>query len=179
MDPFIGEIRLLPFTFAPQGWALCNGQMLSIPHNTALFSILGTTYGGDGKSTFALPDLEGRAVPGAGQGQGLQHWDLGKAAGEDAVTLRQSEMPQHHHNLTGLDSLGAKAAPAGDTFLAQDGRGGQGNIDYLAPSSEPLNTQLAPRALNPNGSGQAHENRQPFLSLNFCIALEGIYPSRS
>lgn len=179
MDPFIGEIRLLPFTFAPQGWAFCDGQLLPVQTNTALFAIIGTIYGGNGTTNFALPDLQGRAVPGVGSGPGLQNWQLGMADGENAVTLLESQMPAHNHQLSGLDVVGNAHAPANDKFLARDGRGGQGTIRYLAPSGEPLTARLAIQTLMASGSSQAHENRQPFLSLNFCIALEGMFPMRN
>ncbi len=179
MEPFIGEVRLFPYTFAPQGWALCDGQLLRIAQNTALFSILGMTYGGDGKSTFALPDLRGSAVPGAGQGPGLQNWTPGMRAGEDAVMLTDAEMPAHNHGVIGLDAVASSSVPSGDDYLARDRRGGQGAIRYLAPGKTPADVTLAPAALAISGSGQPHENRQPFLVLNFCIALTGIFPPRS
>ncbi|MEX1033827.1 MAG: tail fiber protein [Cellvibrionaceae bacterium] len=179
MEPFIGEVRLLPYSFAPRNWALCNGQLLPISSNTALFSIIGTIYGGDGRTTFALPDLQGCAVPGVGQGPGLRNWAPGMRAGDDSVTLQESEMAAHSHGLGGLDVTGSTGTPSGNAYLGQDRRGGQGNIDYLAPSDTTLDAALAPQALSASGSGQPHENRQPFLSLNFCIALSGVFPPRS
>lgn len=179
MEPFIGEVRLLPFTFAPRGWALCNGQLLPISQNTALFSIIGVTYGGDGKTTFALPNLQGRVVPGTGQGPGLQDWTLGMEAGEDTVTLITPEMPSHSHGVNGLDVIGTADVPTADAYLGQDRRGGQGNINYLLPTGTTPDVMLAPQALSANGGSQPHENRQPFLSLNFCIALQGIFPQRN
>lgn len=179
MEPFIGEVRLLPYTFAPQGWALCNGQLLPISSNAALYAIIGTLYGGNGKSTFALPNLQGRVVPGAGQGPALQQWNEGMAAGMDAVTLLTAEIPQHIHSINGLDVTGSESTPSEGDFLAQDKRGGQGgNIDYLVPGSTTPDKNLAPQALSLSGESQPHENRQPFLSVNFCIALQGLYPSR-
>lgn len=178
MEPFIGEVRLLPYNFAPKGWALCNGQVLPISSNTALFSILGTVYGGDGKTTFALPNLQGRVVPGAGQGPGLQNWMPGMQGGSDSVTLISDEMPAHNHTLSGLDVVGTVDAPSADAYLGQDRRGGQGNIDFLAPSDTTVDTSMDTQALTINGGSQPHENRQPFLSANFCIATQGIFPQR-
>lgn len=178
MEPFLGEVRLLPYDFAPRGWALCNGQLLAIASNTALFSILGTTYGGDGRVTFALPDLPGCVVPGAGQGPGLQNWIPGMRAGEDSVTLTDAEMPAHNHNVIGLDVVASSSAPSNADYLARDRRGGEGVIRYLAPGETPVDVTLAPQALTVSGGSEPHENRQPFLSLSFCIALEGIFPRR-
>lgn len=179
MEPFIGEVRLLPYTFAPQGWALCNGQLLAISANTALFSILGTVYGGNGKTDFALPNLGGRVVPGAGQGPGLQPWNIGMEIGSETVTLTVSEMPSHSHGISGLDAIGETDVPSAGGYLGQDKRGGQGVINFLAPSQAAPNVRLAPQAFSSSGESQPHENRQPFLSLNFCIALQGLYPTRN
>ncbi|WP_346838994.1 tail fiber protein [Microbulbifer sp. SAOS-129_SWC] len=180
MDPFIGEIRQLPFNSAPRGWALCDGQLLPISQNTALFSIIGTTYGGNGTTTFALPDLRGRVAPGAGQAPGFQYWELGTVRGEGAVTLTSAEMPQHNHGMHGLDQTGDTNQPSNTAFLGQDGgRGGQGSINFLAPPETQPDATLTPEVLSLSGESQAHENRQPFLSVNYCIALTGIFPSRS
>lgn len=178
MDPFLGEVRLLPYDFAPRGWALCNGQILSISSNTALFSILGTVYGGNGRTTFGLPNLPGSVVPGAGQGPKLQNWTPGMRAGEDTVTLTNAEIPAHNHSVIGLDVVGSAGTPSNDAYLARDRRGGEGVIRYLAPGDTTVDVTLAAQALTASGGGQPHENRQPFLSLNFCIALEGIFPPR-
>ena len=179
MEPFIGEIRLLPYTFAPKGWALCDGQLLAIRSNTALFSIIGVNYGGDGKVTFALPNLQGCVVPGAGQGPGLQNWDPGMRAGSETVTLTQAEMPRHIHRISGLDVTGTSGTPSADVYLGQDKRGGHGNINYLVPSETVPDVTLASEAMSSSGGGQPHENRQPFISVNFCIAMEGIFPTRN
>ncbi len=177
MDPFIGEIRLFPFNFAPANWALCNGQIISIASNTALFSIIGTTYGGNGQTTFALPNLQGSTVTGVGQSPGLSDWVWGEQAGENQVTLINSELPQHNHLMVGMNTAGDLTAPAAGAFLAKDGRGG-GVTTFMA-SSAAANTTLSPLALSPTGGGQAHENRQPYLVLNYCIALAGVYPVRN
>lgn len=178
MDPFIGEIRLLPYSFSPRDWAPCEGQLLPISQNTALFSILGVVYGGDGKTTFALPNLKGRAVPGVGKGPGLQSWNLGTVRGEDSVTLTTQQLPRHNHRISGLDTIGSTDVPSAEVYLGQDRRGGQGTINFLVPSETNPDTQLSAEALSSTGESQSHENRQPFLSLQFCIALKGVFPNR-
>ena len=178
MEPFIGEIRLLPFSFAPKNWALCNGQLLPIQSNTALFSIIGVTYGGNGTTNFQLPNLQGQVVAGVGQGPGLRMWDWGEQQGEDGVTLLTTEMPAHNHLITAMNNPGNAATPAADSYLAKDIRGGSGVVNYmLAPGT--VNTSMAPQTIGINGGGQAHENRQPFLALNYCIALTGMFPARN
>jgi len=167
--PFIGEIYLVPYNFPPRGFAFCNGQIMSIAQNTALFSLLGTTYGGNGTTTFALPDLRGRTPIGAGQGPGLSLRDLGEVAGEAAVALIASEMPAHAHTVT------TSSAPA-------DRSNARGNHLAVPPdpvySSAAANTSLA-NALLPAGLGQPHNNLSPYLVLNFVIALQGVFPARS
>lgn len=180
MDQFIGEIRVFPYNFAPRGWALCNGQLMPISSNTALFSIVGTVYGGDGRTTFALPNLMGRVVPGVGRGPGLSVWDPGQIEGENQVTLLQTEMPAHNHMLTALNTNGATGTPDESSFLAKDVRGGGGTVNYMN-NSEGLapDTMMSPVVVSPNGGNQAHENRQPYLAMSFCIAVEGIFPARN
>jgi microcystin-dependent protein len=170
-DQFLAEIRIFPFSFAPQGWALCNGQLLPISQNTALFSLLGTFYGGDGKSTFALPDLQGNAPLHSGQGNGLTERFLGETAGSETVTLIQSEMPFHSHAMNGatLDPATAKAVNPDASWGITQGGG-----IYQASA----NTTLAPEALAVAGGSLPHNNMQPYLTLNFCIALQGIFPPR-
>ena len=172
MDPFVAEIRIFPFNFAPQGWAWCDGQLLPISQNTALFSLLGTTYGGDGKSNFALPDLQGRAPMHPGQGPGLSLHDLGESGGTDMVTLPESEMPAHSHaaRADAVD-LGDTNVPSPNASFAQSA----GGTLYQAAEG----TQLAPQALTPMGGGQPHNNLQPYLTLAFNIALQGVYPPRT
>ena len=170
-DPFVAEIRIFPFSFAPKGWAFCNGQLLPISQNTALFSLLGTFYGGDGKSTFALPDLEGRAPMQHGQGQALSDHFLGESGGSDTVTLLQSEIPVHSHDVNGSGGPANLQAPAADRVL-----GRANNTVYL---DNPANlVPMAPEALATAGGSQPHNNMQPYLTLNFCIALQGIFPPR-
>jgi microcystin-dependent protein len=172
-DQFVAEIRIFPFFFAPTGWAFCDGQILPISQNTALFSLLGTTYGGDGKSTFALPDLQGSAPMQPGQGQGLSLRDLGEIGGTESVTLLVTEIPVHNHTLM-ADALdpGDLTAPASNRVLAQT----QGVFGYQ-PTASNLVT-MAPQALPPAGGSLPHNNMQPYLTLNFCIALQGIFPQR-
>jgi microcystin-dependent protein len=172
MDPFVAEIRIFPFNFAPKGWAFCDGQILPISQNTALFSLLGTTYGGDGKSNFALPNLQGNAPMHPGQGPGLSLHDLGETGGSQTVTLLASEMPAHSHSWTASNQAGTDQSPLNELFA-----GGVGGISmYAAPGSM---TQLAPNVLPPSGGDQPHNNMMPYLTLNFCIALQGVYPPRT
>jgi microcystin-dependent protein len=173
MDTFVAEIRIFPFNFAPKGWAFCDGQILPISQNTALFSLLGTTYGGDGKSNFALPNMQGNAPMHPGQGPGLSLHDLGESGGSETVTLLETEMPAHGHAMMastqdGFDSHGQA------NLLAQ----GVGIGQYVDQSQGPF-TALNPQVLPIAGGGQPHNNMQPYLTLNFCIALQGVYPPRT
>lgn len=166
-DPFVAEIRMFTGNFAPTGWAFCNGQILPLSQNTALFALLGTTYGGDGESTFALPNIQGRAPMFWGQGPGLSNHDLGEPGGQQNVTLDQSTMPAHAHNL--FDSRPAtNSAPTGANILAV------ANTNVYAPAAD-----LEPMADQQAGGGQPHNNMQPFLALSFIIALQGIFPPRN
>lgn len=167
MDPFIGQIMLVGFNFAPNGWALCNGQLLSIAQNTTLFSLLGTTYGGNGQTTFALPDLRGRVPVGAGQGPGLQNYELGEFSGQETVTLTTNQMPTHSHAVSANAARGGVFTPV-HNFL------GSGDLYNPATDGSTMNPGMIVQA----GGSQPHENRQPFLGLNYIIALVGIYPSR-
>jgi microcystin-dependent protein len=172
-DPFVAEVRIYPFNFAPSGWAFCDGQLLPLSQNTALFSLLGTTYGGDGKSTFALPDLQGSAPMHPGQGPGLSLHDLGEASGSEAVNLLESEIPSHNH-LVGAQTvpLGSVVTPAGNTLT----RPASGNLYDLA---DPAPVAMAPEAITPAGGDAPHNNMMPYLTLSFCIALQGVFPPRS
>jgi len=171
-DPFVAEIRIFPFNFAPKGWAWCDGQLLPLSQNTALFSLLGTTYGGDGKSTFALPDLEGRAPMHPGQGPGLSLHDLGETGGSETVTLLESEIPAHSHALRATNDAGDLVAP-GPTRSLSGSTGGQ----LYAAATNPL-VSMAPEALAPAGGDQPHNNMMPYLTFYFCIALQGVFPPR-
>ena len=175
-DPFVAEIRIFPFNFAPKGWAFCDGQILPLSQNTALFSLLGTTYGGNGQSTFALPDLQGRAAIHAGQGPGLSLYDLGQEGGETAVTVIQSEMPAHNHAANCRNGSGTNfTTPVGNIWAnAAFGRGGINLYSNVAASGT-----MSPFAAQPSGGSQPHNNMQPYLTLNYCIALQGVFPPRT
>jgi len=172
-DPFVAEIRIFPFNFAPKGWAWCDGQLLPLSQNTALFSLLGTTYGGDGKSNFALPDLQGRAPMHPGQGPGLSLHDLGETGGTETVSLLESEIPAHAHTLQCLNPAGNRTTPVGNTIARTVGA-----TPYLPPAGAAL-VNMAPEALPPAGGDQPHNNMQPYLTLYFNIALQGVYPPRT
>ncbi|MFN8633980.1 MAG: tail fiber protein [Chloroflexota bacterium] len=169
-DPFVAEIRIFPFNFAPKGWAWCDGQLLPLSQNTALFSLLGTTYGGNGKSNFALPDLQGRAPMQPGQGPGLSLHDLGETGGAETVTLLESEMPAHSHGVVVSAADAITRIPAGQRLAT--------GIGVSAFGAPPPNTQLSSSAVAPAGGDQPHNNLQPYLTFYFCIALQGIFPPR-
>ncbi len=170
-DPFVAEIRIFPFNFAPRGWARCDGQLLPLSQNTALFSLLGTTYGGNGQSNFALPDLQGRAPMQPGQGPGLSLRDLGETGGSQAVTLLESEIPNHSHaaRISLADAI--SRTPAEQYLASAVGAGIYAN--------SPQHTAMAPEALAPAGGDQPHNNMMPYLTFYFCIALQGVFPPRS
>ena len=169
-DQFVAEIRIFPFNFAPSGWAFCDGQLLPISQNTALFSLLGTTYGGDGKSTFALPNLQGSVPLQPGLGQGLSERFLGEMGGVESVTLLHSEIPVHSHAFSVSGQLGLENHPQGQKFAAGDG------VNMHAPAANLNIMSLSALALA--GGGLPHNNMQPYLTLNFCIAMQGVFPSR-
>lgn len=172
-DPFVAEIRIFPFNFPPKGWAFCDGQLLPISQNTALFSLVGTFYGGDGKSTFALPDMQGNVPLGQGQGQGLSQRFLGEMSGSESVTLLVSEIPLHTHTLMSDNEDEADLdQPDSDRTLARS----KGGFAYN-PATTPLG-QLAFQALPPAGGSLPHNNMMSYLTLNFCIALQGVFPPR-
>lgn len=170
-DPFVAEIRIFPFNFAPKGWAWCDGQLLPLSQNTALFSLLGTTYGGNGKSNFALPDLQGRAPMHPGQGSGLSLYDLGESAGSETVTLLESEIPSHSHPVRA-----SVQDATGRTVSAQMPATGIG-VALFAPA--PGTVSLADSALAPAGGDQPHNNMMPYVTFYFCIALQGVFPPRT
>jgi microcystin-dependent protein len=172
-DPFVAEIRIFPFNFAPKGWAWCNGQIMPISQNTALFSLLGTTYGGDGKSTFALPNLMGKAPMHPGQGPGLSLYNLGQEGGSETVTLLESEIPAHAHALRANTNTADNKAPNPALSLARS----SGGFAYQSNTSGLVN--MHPAALSPAGGSTPHNNMQPYLTYYFNIALQGVFPPRS
>lgn len=169
-DPFIAEIRIFPFNFAPSGWAWCDGQTMPISQNTALFSLLGTTYGGDGKTTYRLPDLQGRAPMHPGQGAGLSLHDLGETGGSETVTLLESEIPAHTHQLRASSDPADTAVPGPDRVVGES----DGGRLYQAVSD----ATLASETLAPTGGDQPHNNLQPYLTAYFAISLRGVFPAR-
>lgn len=172
-DPFVAEIRMFPFNFAPSGWAFCNGQLLPLSQNTALFALLGTVYGGNGKSTFALPNLQGSAPMHPGQGPGLSLHDLGEVGGAAYVTLLESEMPAHLHATQAESIVAQVAAPGPERSLSRS----SGARAYAPVAAGPVAT-LSPAALAISGGSLPHNNMQPYLTVNFCIALQGVFPPR-
>jgi len=176
MDPFIGEIRIFAGNFAPYGWRFCDGSILPIVQNTALFSLLGNYYGGDGKSTFALPDLRGRTPIHQGAGPGLTPRSVGETGGSASVTLITSEMTAHNHIAYGKADIGNNATPQGSVWAETEEAGRGGEQVPLYDSA--LNTQMSPMALAVAGGSMPHNNMQPFLGVSYIIAMEGIFPQR-
>jgi microcystin-dependent protein len=189
-NPFLSEIVLFGFNFAPRGWAQCNGQLLPINQNQALFALLGTTYGGNGQTTFALPDLRGRAAIGFGQGPGLTNYALGQSAGSESATLTDAQMPQHSHAVSpasvtatarsragaGTQPTPVNAIPAADPSSASWRYSNAAPDANMAAGSVAIAGSVTASA---TGGSQAHENRQPYLAMTFCIALQGVFPSQS
>jgi microcystin-dependent protein len=173
-DPFVAEIRIFPFNFAPRGWAWCDGQLLPLSQNTALFSLLGTTYGGNGKSNFSLPDMQGRAPMHPDQGPGLSLHFLGETGGSDTVTLLESEIPNHTHTLRSSVEDATQGTLANGVTLSTS----TGGSLYNSTTNTNLVT-MSPQALSPAGGGLPHNNMQPYLTFYFCIALQGVFPPRS
>jgi microcystin-dependent protein len=171
-DQFVAEIRIFGFNFAPTQWALCNGQLLPISQNTALFSLLGTNFGGDGRTNFGLPNLQGSVPVGQGQGPGLSFYGVGQSSGSQNVTLLQSEMPAHAHTVQTNVRSAESNTPGAQTFARAE------NNAYVTVPPTP-NVSLSPQAIGVAGSSLPHNNMQPYLTMNFCIALAGIFPPRS
>ncbi|HVZ41503.1 MAG TPA: tail fiber protein [Candidatus Kapabacteria bacterium] len=172
-EPFVGQIIMAGFNFAPRGYATCDGQLLSIAQNTALFSLLGTTFGGDGRVTFGLPDLRGRVPIHQGQGPGLTNRTMGEVSGSETVTLINSEMPMHNHLFSTTNVSGALGQPNGNFLAASSSN----QVAIYRPTSD--GSTLNPQAIGLAGGNQPHNNMQPYLVINFCIAMEGIFPSRN
>ena len=170
-EPFLGEIRVVPYNFAQRGWGFCQGQLLAISQNTALFSLLGTTYGGNGITTFGLPDLQGRVAVHVGQGPGLSPYDLGQEGGVETVTLTTNQLAPHPHPANCLNANGSQYQPNNAVWAIDAG----GNPQYGTTKAAGT---MAPNIIGPSGSGQAHPNIQPYLTLNYAIALQGIFPQR-
>ncbi len=175
MDQFLGEVRIFACNFAPRSWAFCGGQLLAIQTNTALFSILGTMYGGDGRTTFGLPNLQGQVPVGQGQGPGLSPWTIGQPGGSEMVTLLPNQAGPHTHNVNCFNAEGTDSVPA-NTVLASSGTDSRGNLVYNSALGTPK--AMNPQQLGLIGGNQSHNNISPYLSLNYCIALEGVYPQR-
>lgn len=174
-NPYVGEIRIFGFNFAPKGWAQCNGQLLSISQNTALFSIIGTFYGGNGQSNFGLPNLQGAVALGQGSGPGLQTYVIGESAGTQNVTVLTGQMPSHTHTMLGLEGRGLSAhgtPVAGDALITS--HGGSAYAGSITP-----NVQMSPQAVTVSGGSQPHNNMMPSLVLNYCICMQGVFPSRN
>lgn len=175
-DPFVGEIRIFAGNFPPKGWAFCEGQILSISQNTALFALLGTTYGGNGQTTFALPDLRDRAPMFFGAGPGLSNYDIGQAGGSPTISLLVSDMPAHNHQARAVNTPGTQTDPTNAVWAAGGGQARSGSPLYSATPG--TGGQMAPVELVPAGSSQPHNNRSPYLGVSFIIALQGIFPPR-
>jgi microcystin-dependent protein len=175
-NPFVAEVRAFPFNFAPTGWAFCNGQLLPLSQNTALFSLLGTFYGGDGKSNFGLPNLQGNLANCQGQAPGLSSYDVGQTGGSSTVTLLQTEMPLHNHSLMAVDSAldsPNKMSPVGNALCNKSGV-----TNIYSTAKTPL-ANFAVQAIGTAGGSLPHNNMMPYLTLNFCISLQGVYPPRT
>lgn len=170
MDPFVAEVKIFAGNFAPRGWATCDGQLLPISQNTALFSLIGITYGGDGRSTCALPNLKGRAVMHPGHGPGLTPYRLGEMSGTETVTLTAQQIPFHTHNLMAVNDVGDTNQPSNNGMARSSGASVYGTAG--------AQTKMSDAALANTGGGLAHNNMQPYLSMLFIIALQGIYPQR-
>lgn len=177
-EPFLGEIRMVGFNYQPRGWAFCDGRLLSIQQNSALFALLGTQFGGNGTTNFGLPDLRGRVPVSQGQGPGLSNYVMGEMTGSETVTLINSEMPMHTHllNVAGAGLTGNQPLPT-NNFLAQSTDNSTGS--EITTYSATANSTMNPNAINIAGGNQPHNNLQPLTCVNFIIALEGIFPSRN
>lgn len=173
-EPFIAEIRMFGFNYAPRGWAQCNGQIMQIAQNSALFSLIGTTYGGNGTTTFGLPNLQGRAALHWGQGPGLSSRSIGQTGGTANVTLSQAQIPQHTHAVNASANNADQASPTNNAWAT--GVVGRGNVNLYSSTTD---STMNPAALSPAGGNQPHDNMPPYLVMNFCMAIQGIYPSRN
>ncbi|GAB4030116.1 phage tail protein [Spirosoma jeollabukense] len=179
-EPFLGMIALFGFGFPPRDWAVCDGSILPIAQNTALFSLLGTTYGGNGQTTFALPDLRSRVPLGQGQGPGLSPYQMGQVGGTESVTLTTGQMPMHTHTLTGTNAGAATSVPNGNVLAASNGALEDGTtVSVNAYATSGTDATLNPSSIGVAGGSQPVQIQTPYLAMNYCIALKGIFPSRS
>jgi microcystin-dependent protein len=178
-QPFVGQVIRVGFNFAPAGWMQCQGQLLPISQYETLFSLIGTTYGGDGQTTFALPDLQGRVPLSMGQGQGLANYAIGQNGGSETITLTGAQMPQHQHFANAIASAGTGSTPGSSLLPANEGPQGISQVFTYAPYDQANQTALSASSIAANQGGQPHENRQPFLAVRYCIALFGLYPSQN
>jgi microcystin-dependent protein len=182
-EPYVGQVQLFAFNFAPRGWALCQGQLLSIQQYSALFSLLGVNYGGDGRTTFGLPNLQGTAVVGVGQGPGLTEYESGQTEGSTSVTLVYNDLAAHSHGFMTASAAGTTITAAGNQLgvsqLGSSKGGSSTTAKVYSPNPGNATTGLAPSSISPAGGGQPHNNMQPSLVLNYCIALSGLYPARN
>ena len=184
-EPYVGQIQLYAFGFAPRGWAICAGQIIPIQQNTALFSILGTNYGGNGQTTFGLPNLQGRVGIGVGQGPGLSPYDQGQTGGSTSVTLTTAELPAHSHTFNTTSVQGTTSTSAGNQLgLSVVSTGGKTGgttttAQIYSPNAASATTGLAPQSITMAGGSQPHNNLQPYLTLNYCIAMAGAFPPRN
>lgn len=178
-DPFVGEIRILPYMFAPRGWAYCDGQLIAISQNTALFSLYGTTYGGNGRTNFALPNMQGRVPLQEGHGPGLTNYTLGEKTGTDTVTLVPAQLPEHNHQVRVANVNADRRTPTGEYLGIARRQSRQTTVAQSAYAGMSGPVDMSAAAISSTGGGEAHENRQPFLAINFCCSLFGTYPSRN
>lgn len=175
-DPFLGEIRMFAGNFAPAGWALCNGRLLPISENDALYALLGTIYGGDGVTTFALPNLQGRVAVGLGTGPGLTTVNIGELAGVESVTLTANQLPSHTHSVQASTNVGTTDTPTATTVLSAAGPSTTTLTPYATSGTL---TAMSPASTTPAGNSLPHENMQPYLAINYIIALQGVFPSQN
>jgi len=176
MDPFIGEIRIFGCNFAPLGWAFCQGQLLAIASNTALFSLLGTNYGGNGTTNFGLPNLQGRAQVGQGQGTGLSFYSIGQMSGSETVSLTSNQNGPHSHGVNCYNDAGDSPGPGGKVLGSP---GADRGLVMFSDGNTGTTVPMNPTQITPSGSGAPHNNLSPYLVLNYCIALQGVYPARN
>lgn len=176
-QPFVGQVIRVGFNFAPAGWMQCQGQQVPISQYETLFNLIGTTYGGDGQNTFALPDLRGRVALGMGQGSGLSSYALAQSGGTETVTLTTQQIPQHQHLVNAIASAGTSGTPGTSVILANEGPQGISQVFTYAPFDQTNQTGLSAQSIAQGGGSQPHENRQPFLVIPYCISMFGIFPS--